>query len=288
MSSPAEHQDERISLGLIEYLSRHTLDEDYAFVSRRREAGEHAGGRGEGRDGHNRVAAVAALLTVALFGLLVYTAASQTTRNAVSEAGERTQLLQQSTDRRSGLDERYAEVKRLRAGNARLNDEFLTGTQSGASIFGTLKKLSTLTGATKVAGPGVRVVVDDAPNATTDRNRVLDGDLQKLVNGLWEAGAEAISVNGQRVTNLTSIRQAGAAINVNYRPLRTPYTVLAIGNPKTLPSRFADTTSGATWFDLERQVGLRFDMSPDKSLTLPGAASELTLRFATPLKGGSS
>ena len=68
----------------------------------------------------------------------------------------------------------------------------------------------------------MRVVADDAPGADSARNEVLDTDLQKLVNGLWEAGAEAISINGQRLTNLSTIRQAGGAITVNARSLRPP------------------------------------------------------------------
>ena len=43
-------------------------------------------------------------------------------------------------------------------------------------------------------------------------------DLQIVVNGLWDAGAEAISVNGQRLTSKSAIRFAGQAILVNYRP----------------------------------------------------------------------
>ena len=70
------------------------------------------------------------------------------------------------------------------------------------------------------------------------------------------------------------------AINVNYRPLTAPYTVLAIGDMNTLPSRFAETTHGATWFDLQQQVGLRFDMKTDRTLVLP-AADQLSLRYAT-------
>ena len=45
------------------------------------------------------------------------------------------------------------------------------------------------------------MVVDDAPGATTDKQQVLDQDLQQLVNGLWLVGAEAISINGHRLTN---------------------------------------------------------------------------------------
>ena len=54
------------------------------------------------------------------------------------------------------------------------------------------------------------IVVDDAP-AGSGQNRVLDVDLQVLVNGLWQAGAEAVQINDQRITNLTAIREAGQA-----------------------------------------------------------------------------
>ena len=59
-----------------------------------------------------------------------------------------------------------------------------------------------------------------------------------MVNGLWAAGAEAVAVNGQRLTALSAIRSAGDAILVDYRPLTRPYVVVAIGDPRTLQSRF--------------------------------------------------
>jgi uncharacterized protein YlxW (UPF0749 family) len=269
MSSPAEQQQERISVGLIEYLSRHTLDEGYAEVAHNR----------PGRRS-STTATFAMLATLVVFGMLVFTAASQTNRNASSSERDRATLIDQVNARRASVQDRNDRVAALRKENDQLDTDLLAGRQTGASVFTRVQRLSVLTGASKVKGQGVRVVVDDAPNATSDRNKVLDADLQKLVNGLWEAGAEAISVNGQRVTNLSSIRQAGLAINLNYRPLTAPYTVLAIGNPKTLPSRFAETTHGATWFDLQQQVGLRFSMKTDRSLVLP-AADQLTLRYAT-------
>ena len=272
MSSPADQQQERISVGLIEYLSRHTLDEDYAWIARNR----------PGRRS-SLLVTVAMLGTLVLFGVLVFTAASQTTRNAGTADRDRSTLIDQVNARRASLQVRNDRVAALRKGNDQLETDLLAGRQTGAGTFERVRRLSVLTGAVRVEGPGVRVVVDDARNAVSDRNRVLDSDLQKLVNGLWEAGAEAISVNGQRVTNLSAIRQAGLAINVNYRPLTAPYTVLAVGNPKTLPSRFAETTHGATWFDLQQQVGLRFEMKTDRSLVLP-AADAMTLRYATRAK----
>jgi uncharacterized protein YlxW (UPF0749 family) len=110
------------------------------------------------------------------------------------------------------------------------------------------------------------------------------------VNGLWQAGAEAIAINSQqakaygatpeRLTSLSAIRQAGSAITVNFhRSLSPPYVITAIGNRDQLPARFANTQAGSTWFDLHTAFGLRFDMTPEESLTLP-AAHHLTLQLA--------
>jgi len=115
---------------------------------------------------------------------------------------------------------------------------------------------------------------------------VLDSDLQKLVNGLWEAGAEAISINGQRLTNLSTIRLAGGAITVNAHSLRRPYVVSAIGNKDTLPARFAETSSGQAWLDLQREVGLQLKITPVSSLRLP--AAEATLRYANQKEPGGA
>jgi uncharacterized protein YlxW (UPF0749 family) len=67
---------------------------------------------------------------------------------------------------------------------------------------------------------------------------------------------------------------------VNFTSLERPYRILAIGDRNTLPSRFADSTSGRTWFDLQ-QLGLRFEMHTKSLLRLP-AADVPTLRYAEP------
>ena len=75
------------------------------------------------------------------------------------------------------------------------------------------------------------MVVDDAPDTTDDKQRVLDLDLQKLVNGLWQVGAEAISINGQRLTSLSAIRDAGSSITVNFVvPARALHRARPIGD----------------------------------------------------------
>jgi uncharacterized protein YlxW (UPF0749 family) len=131
-----------------------------------------------------------------------------------------------------------------------------------------------------VAGPGVVITVDDAPGSETDpSDRVLDLDLQILVNGLWESGAEAVSVNGHRLSPLTAIRGAGQAITVDYRSLTRPYRVEAIGDARTLPASFTQSSAGAWWNDLSRNRGMSFALTGVDELTLD-ADPGIVLRYA--------
>src|SRR6266508_425387 len=142
-----------------------------------------------------------------------------------------------------------------------------------------LEQLELDTGLTDTTGPGLKLVVDDAKNATDDEGKVLDVDLQQLVNGLWAAGAEAISVNGHRLTSLTAIRGAGTAITVDYSSLSRPYVVQAIGDPATLPARFSQT-AGCQWMQyLLNNFGVRMTPTSEDSLLVPGDSS-ISLSYA--------
>ena len=73
-------------------------------------------------------------------------------------------------------------------------------------------------GAEAVTGPGI-VITAAGSRDDAEAGRITDHDLQVLVNGLWYAGAEALSINDNRVGTLTSIRTAGDAITVNFRSI---------------------------------------------------------------------
>ncbi|MCW2848284.1 MAG: hypothetical protein JWR90_2258 [Marmoricola sp.] len=257
------------TMGLLEYLSTHTLDEDYSFVSERK-AGRPAS------EPRRRIGVVGAVV-MAVFAALVVTAAVQTSRNSVSDERERRELVGQVSEARQQLDSERARLVALRVESATLESRQLRSDTSAQGLLSTIKLLGIKAGTVPVRGPGVRMVADNAPGAASARNEVLDTDLQKLVNGLWEAGAEAIAVNGQRLTNLSTIRLAGGAITVNARSLSRPYVVTAIGNRDTLPARFAETSSGQAWLDLQREVGLRLSITPVSLLRLPG--TEVSLRY---------
>jgi uncharacterized protein YlxW (UPF0749 family) len=154
--------------------------------------------------------------------------------------------------------------------------------------------LELLAAATPVHGPGVRLVVDDAKEASggdgngpressgfSDTGRVRDHDLQRVVNGLWTSGAEAITVNGQRLTALSAIRAAGDAILVDNKPLAPPYTVLAIGDGKRLSTAFQNSVDGRYLRALRQDYGIRSSLGVQGDVEL-AAAPSLTVRYATP------
>jgi uncharacterized protein YlxW (UPF0749 family) len=262
----------QVTVGLLDYVTSHSMDEDYAHVAEREQ---------RTRDSAQVRPGAAALIILGLFGLLVATAAAQTSRNAVASESGRDELVTQIKARDAQVDAKRQRAAELREEIDTLQTDYLEATGEGRSLSGRLSRLGVQAGAVAVTGPGVQVVVDDAPDATSSVQEVLDRDLQKLVNALWLSGAEAISINGQRLTNLSAIRHAGSSITVNFRSLSRPYTVSAIGDPNTIPARFGETSGGADWLDYQAAYGLQFQMTSEESLRLPAANPDrLNLRYA--------
>jgi uncharacterized protein YlxW (UPF0749 family) len=135
-----------------------------------------------------------------------------------------------------------------------------------------------------VVGPGLRVTLNDAaaPSGGGQRNRVLDRDLQAVVNALWAAGAEAVGVNGQRLSEQSSIREAGEAVLVNFQPLKPPYLVDAIGASIGMETSFAQSPAADRMRSYQQLYGLHFGYTREQHLSLPAAAEE-PLHVASPL-----
>ncbi|WP_156821124.1 DUF881 domain-containing protein [Microlunatus phosphovorus] len=222
--------------------------------------------------------------TVALAGLLFAIGAVQTTQRAPLAATERDELITRIKAAESTLETQRAEIAVLDSDVARLRVTAASGDSAAEARLAEIDRLGASVGTVAVTGPGVVVVVDDAHGSDNDtRDRVLDLDLQILVNGLWQSGAEAISINGHRLSALTAIRGAGEAITVDYRSLNRPYRVEAIGDPRTLPASFAQTSAGAWWNDLARNRGMTYSLSGADSLTL-SADPGMVLRYAREIR----
>ncbi len=274
-------------MGLLNYITATSLDEDYAAAARRRTEREVADPDRSGRPTRPRRPGQAALLVLAVFGLLVATAALRTSRSADETASSRDSLIKQVGEHKQQLAARRAKLRSLQSEVARLQSRNLAATGQGRAVGSSLTRLGVLSGSAATRGPGIQVVLDDAPGATSFKQQVQAPDVQKLVNGLWQSGAEAVSINGQRLTSLSPIRDAAGAITVNYTSLRAPYTISAIGDPKTMGAALLDTPGGQTWATLQSTFGLQFAVDTKDSMLLP-AAKRVTLRVARPAPPAAS
>jgi uncharacterized protein YlxW (UPF0749 family) len=274
----------RVILPLLDLVQQQALDEDYLVAAERRArraatAGPHDVRRPSGHP--RRVAAVA----VAVFGIMVSTAAVQTQRNAsVADEGRASLLarIDDESDRVARLQEQIADLREV---NADTEQEVLGLREQQQALTTRLSRLQVRTGFVAVRGPGIRVTVTDEETGTPD-GAVKDEDLALLVDGLWSAGAEAISVNGNRLTAASAIRVSGAAIEVNGVGVASPYTVLVIGDTGSLQADFFNTSSGLAFSDLSQRYGFEFDLQNEDELSLPAASFSLrVLRWA---ESGSS
>ena len=278
------------SMTLLTSMMERPLDPGYAAAAARREQAGLPASTGT----RTLVVLAAALVT----GLLLTLGALALRTPSTTAAKAKGELVAQIEARRAAADRAEKHLAAVQAQVDRLQSQVLSNGQ--AALASRLDTLTVAAGSVAVRGPGLRVVLDDArgsgsnsadgnPRTGTTNNdgKVLSKDLQIVVNGLWEAGAEAISVNGQRLTSKSAIRFAGEAILVNYRPLVRPYTISAIGDPKTLQVEFADNDGGAYARALHDNYGIRVSIDPATNLSLP-AASSLTVRYATVPRPGQT
>jgi uncharacterized protein YlxW (UPF0749 family) len=271
-------------MSLLTNVMDHSLDDGYAEAAARKRA---AGDGGMPKTLRARLGLAAGLVLAAL---VVTVGAAQARVAAPAVAKEREELIDRIDRESDAADELEDAVDKLRDEVDARRRAALK--HSGGGGQGEL--IGILSGATEVHGPGVKLVVNDAkdsgsdgdgnPRGTSgfsDTGRVRDRDMQRVVNGLWESGAEAVSINGQRLTALSAIRAAGDAILVDNRPLVPPYTVLAVGDGKQLSTRFQNSADGLYLHALQENFGIRTGISVEDDLRLPAAPS-VTVRTAQP------
>ncbi|MFH9478878.1 DUF881 domain-containing protein [Streptomyces anulatus] len=284
-ASPPARPD--ASMSLLNNVMDHSLDDGYAEASARRRAD---GSAGLPRTLKSKLGLAAGLVVAAL---VVTLGAAEARISAPVVAKEREELIDRIDAETQAADTLESDVDELRSDVSERQRKALErhGGDQGQLV-------ALLAGATPVEGPGVKLIVDDAKNTDqggggprestgfADTGRVRDRDMQRVVNGLWESGAEAIAINGQRLTALSAIRAAGDAILVDNRPLVPPYTVLAVGDGKKLVTAFQDSADGQYLQALKESFDIRTSISDQAEVRLPAAPS-LIVRTAEPKAAGS-
>ncbi len=224
-------------------------------------------------------------IVLAGIGLLLAIAYQQVIRSTPEREKVRAGLISRINAQKANQTQLVGRAEALQADVARLREQLLSDPARTAE----LRQLEGATGMRRVTGDGIVVRMTDGPLAPTNKGqRLIDFDLQLVVNALWVFGAEAISINGQRLTALTPIRLGGQTIYVGDTLVVGPYEISAIG-PSSLYDDFSKSDTARlyrAWQESpEHQFG--FKVSRQDDLTLPAAVLP-DLRYAkAPTASGS-
>lgn len=152
--------------------------------------------------------------------------------------------------------------------------------EAAGALESELSKVKLYAGLTQVKGPGVEVILQNQSEpARSGLYSIKDEDLLKVVNDLRGAGAEAISINDQRILATTEIRLAGHHINVNLTRLTPPYKVSAIGNPDTLKSSLEIKGGLAEYLN---DLGVTVRVQAGDNIAIPAYTGALRFEYAKP------
>ena len=150
-----------------------------------------------------------------------------------------------------------------------------------------LREARVAAGLLPLRGTGIVIQLNDsALPAPADGNEadyfVTAADVQRIVEELWLSGAEAIAINGERVTTSTAFVEIGTSILVNSAYLSPPYQVSALG-PAELYDRLS-RSEGYTDFIVTRveEFGIQVAFAEPGEVDIPAFAGTVTLRNARP------
>lgn len=224
---------------------------------------------------------------IAIFFLSMLLVAQVKTVNYTEEVikGKReTQLAEELIS----LQSKYDSLKEKYEKSQEIVEEYKTNASSNNTLIESMKDeisvLSTISGATDVKGEGIVITLVDGAQTidTTNVNTLVhDSDLLTVVNELKAAGAEAISINGQRIISTSAIRCVGPVIQVNYQKVATPFEIKAIGNAAYLESAM-NIKNGIV--DTLREYGIGITVSRNSEITIPKYDGTLSFKTAIVVK----
>ena len=144
----------------------------------------------------------------------------------------------------------------------------------------------------ELVGPGLTVMLDDAPadfqlddSVSVNDAVVHQQDVDSVMNALWLGGAEAMSVQGVRITASTPVRCVGNVILVGVRSFAPPYRIMAIGNVAGMTASLDGDESVRLYREDAARYQMGWDVTVAARVTVPAANELSSLQFASIEKG---
>lgn len=184
-------------------------------------------------------------------------------------------------------NDKYETLKKEYEKSQAIVEEYKTNASSNDALIASMKtsldNAKLLAGLTNVKGEGVVVIIQDSTdtNMPLEAGLVHDTDIMSIVNELRAAGAEAISVNGERILSTTAIRCVGPTIQINGTKVASPFHIKAIGNSKYLESAL-NLKGGVV--DSLKAYGIQVEITTNEGIIIDKYDETLVLKYASETK----
>ncbi|WP_225227656.1 MULTISPECIES: DUF881 domain-containing protein [Oerskovia] len=223
---------------------------------------------------------ITVLLVLALSGLM-FTASARLARNQDGRHPQNLTDLVQNEERR--VESMTGQVVDLEAEVTALAQDLAPAELTSPEV---VVNTGIVAGSVPVTGPGLSVTLDDAPPTQQSRSANVDDlvvhqqDLQDVINALWAGGAEAMTLQGQRVTPTTAFRCVGNVLNLHGRVFSPPYVVSAVGDTAALQASLDRSPAIGIYQEYVDAYGLGWKVEKSSSLDIPAFEGATDLRYA--------
>ncbi|HSE09903.1 MAG TPA: DUF881 domain-containing protein [Nocardioidaceae bacterium] len=154
-----------------------------------------------------------------------------------------------------------------------------------------VEELRVPSGLAAMRGPGLTVELDDASAEDIDAATgvepelliVHQQDIQGVVNAMWAGGAEAMTIQGQRVISTTGIKCIGNTVLLHGMQYSPPYVITAVGDPAAMLAAINESPYIDIYLDYVEAYGLGWDVLPHADVALPAYEGSLDLEYARPV-----
>jgi uncharacterized protein YlxW (UPF0749 family) len=226
---------------------------------------------------------------IALLAGVLFATSAETARGTDLRSGRRVELTQLITAQEKAVGDATDQVRTLQGEVDGMEKQAAGRDARVAGVRTATEPLESSVALKAVRGPGLTVVLDDAPRlpdgalpagARPDDVIVHQQDVQSVVNALWAGDADAMSIMGQRVTTTGAVRCVGNTLLLYGRTYSPPFRVTAIGDATRMRAALANEPGVKLYRQAVQYFGLGYEVKDEHEVTLPGYDGPLRLNYA--------
>ena len=232
------------------------------------------------------ISLVLGLMCVALtYGICVQIKTVNNSNSKISQNYEENQLRAEVLKYKEKYDNKLKELENAEKSLEKEREKATSNNEELENVEVSIKNGNKVLGLTEVTGPGVTITLNDSQNLNNVLNImdavVHDVDVLAVINELKNAGAEAISINDQRLVPTTGITCGGNIIDINGEKVGAPFTIKAIGLPEQLA---ALERPGGYLNLLKEKYSIVAELKREKSITIPKYNGVINFKFVQNVK----